>query len=36
MTDEYIEENEDSIAFDPVEWITNLEARRKLWRKITK
>ena len=29
MTDEYIEENEDSIAFDPVEWITNLEARRK-------
>ena len=29
MTDEYIEENEDSIAFDPVEWITNLETRRK-------
>ena len=29
MTGEYIEENEDSIAFDPVEWITNLEARRK-------
>ena len=25
----YIEEREDSIAFDPVEWITNLEARRK-------
>ena len=24
-----IEESEDSIAFDPVEWITNLEARRK-------
>lgn len=24
-----VEENEDSIAFDPVEWITNLEARRK-------
>lgn len=29
MADEYIEENEDSIAFDPVEWITNLETRRK-------
>ncbi len=29
MTDEYIEENEDSIAFDPVEWITTWKPDRK-------
>ena len=29
ITERYTAESEDSITFDPVEWITNLEARRK-------
>lgn len=36
MADEYIEENEDSIAFDPVEWITNLkqDGKATAYRKV--